>query len=206
MILDGSEKSLNFALEEFYIFFRSSGLKINLSETQAVSIGNKKYSTEQIRENIYMKTTTTFKLLGIFFELNKINVNPENNNIKSNIPTLFRSCLSKKKRNKTNLYILGSEYTIPFGQLKRGTKFAITEDYINYLLNVPYFFLTTNVTLFKYGKKDKKLCSFCSQEDETTFIYIFCGHAPKYRSYYHFSKTTVKTVFCISLWMEGHLF
>ena len=100
LILDGSEKSLNVALEEFYIFFRSSGLKINLSETQAVSIGNKKYSTEQIRENIYMKTTTTLKLLGIFFELNKINVNPENNNIKSNIPTLFRSCLSQKKGTK----------------------------------------------------------------------------------------------------------
>ena len=119
LIQDGSEKSLNVALEEFYIFFRSSGLKINLSETQAVSIGNKRYSTEQIRENIYMKTTTTLKLLGIFFELNKINVNPENNNIKSNIPTLFRSCLSQKKEKKQSLYswfgIYNSIWSIKMG-------------------------------------------------------------------------------------------
>ena len=110
-----AQKNLNVALEECYIFFRSSGLKINLSETQAVSIGNKKYSTEQIRENIYMKTTTT----GIFFELNKINVNPENNNIKSNIPTLFRSCLSQKKEQNQSLYswfgIYNSIWSIKMG-------------------------------------------------------------------------------------------
>ena len=41
LILDGLEKSLNAALYELHLFFRFSGLKINLSKTQAVWIGNR---------------------------------------------------------------------------------------------------------------------------------------------------------------------
>ena len=64
------------------IIFRCSGLKINLSKTQSVWIGNKKYSTEEMCESIYLKWTTTFKLLSIFFEVDLTNIPKINNDKK----------------------------------------------------------------------------------------------------------------------------
>lgn len=67
LILDGSENSLNEAIKELNMFYALSGLKINLSKTQATWIGSKKYSIEKICKNINLQWTTTFKLLGIHF-------------------------------------------------------------------------------------------------------------------------------------------
>lgn len=52
LILDGSENSLNEAIKELNMFYALSGLKINLSKTQATWIGSKKYSIEKMCKNI----------------------------------------------------------------------------------------------------------------------------------------------------------
>lgn len=69
LILDGSENSLNEAIKELNMFYALSGLKINLSKTQATWIGSKKYSIEKMCKNINLQWTTTFKLLGIHFDV-----------------------------------------------------------------------------------------------------------------------------------------
>lgn len=51
------------------MFYALSGLKINLSKTQATWIGSKKYSIEKMCKNINLQWTTTFKLLGIHFDV-----------------------------------------------------------------------------------------------------------------------------------------
>lgn len=48
LILNGSEKSLRTTIDELNNFNTISGLKINLSKTQLVWIGSKKYSTEKL--------------------------------------------------------------------------------------------------------------------------------------------------------------
>lgn len=52
LILDGSENSLNEAIKELNMFYALSGLKINLSKTQATWIGSKTYSIEKMCKNI----------------------------------------------------------------------------------------------------------------------------------------------------------
>ena len=121
---------------------------------------------------------------SIMSAINKMQVNPEKNNIKPHIPTHLRPFFISKKGTKPIYNILCLEHTIPFGQLKWGTKFAITEDQWEKLYELPFkctksskllwlqyrinqYILTTNVTLFKYGNIDTKLCSFCTLEDET---------------------------------------
>lgn len=74
LILDGSENSLNEAIKELNMFYALSGLKINLSKTQATWIGSKKYSIEKMCKNINLQWTTTFKLLGIYFDVDLTNI------------------------------------------------------------------------------------------------------------------------------------
>ena len=78
LILDGSEKSLNAALDELHLF----GLKTNLSKPKlyGLEIRNTQ-QLEQMCENIYLKWTTTFKLLGIFFDVDLTNI-PKINYVK----------------------------------------------------------------------------------------------------------------------------
>ena len=50
-------------------FYKLSGLKINLSKTQIVWIGSKKYSSEKPLNEMNFQWTTQFKVLGIYFDV-----------------------------------------------------------------------------------------------------------------------------------------
>ena len=71
LILDGTIKSFETAMNTLEIFGSISGLKVNTEKTQIVWIGKKKLSKEKIvYKNQILKTATDFKLLGIHFSLN----------------------------------------------------------------------------------------------------------------------------------------
>ena len=74
VILDGSEKSLKATIDELNNFNAISGLKINLSKTQLVWIGSKKYSNEILCHEMNFHWTTQFKLLGIHFDVDLTNI------------------------------------------------------------------------------------------------------------------------------------
>lgn len=74
IILDGSERSLREAIRELNNFYQISGLKINISKTQLVWIGSKKYSSNIICEEMNFQWTSTFKLLGIYFDVDLTNI------------------------------------------------------------------------------------------------------------------------------------
>ena len=74
VVLDGSEKSLKATIEELNNFKAISGLKINLSKTQLVWIGSKKYSREILCQDMNFQWTTQFKLLGIHFDVDLNNI------------------------------------------------------------------------------------------------------------------------------------
>ena len=62
LILDGTEESLDEALEELDWYAKISGLKINFSKTQVIWIGRKKYSTDTLCPNRNLSWgATTFK-------------------------------------------------------------------------------------------------------------------------------------------------
>ena len=91
LILDGSQQSLQAALNTLEIFGNFSGLKMNKERTKVIWIGRKKHSKDklQISEKLDWGKTD-FKLLGITFnvDLNKIpeiNLNPILENILTNI-------------------------------------------------------------------------------------------------------------------------
>ena len=69
IILDGTENSLRALVKELEEFYTMSGLKINKSKTQLVWIGEKKYSTEKICQEMSFQWTTSFKLLGIQYDV-----------------------------------------------------------------------------------------------------------------------------------------
>lgn len=74
IILDGSERSLREAIRELNNIYQISGLKINISKTQLVWIGSKKYSSNRICEEMNFQWTSTFKLLGICFDVDLTNI------------------------------------------------------------------------------------------------------------------------------------
>ena len=75
-ILDGYEKSRREAVKEINVFYLYSGLKINISKTQIIWIGSKKYTNERLCADLNLNLTTRFVhvLLGITYDvyLNKI--------------------------------------------------------------------------------------------------------------------------------------
>ena len=71
LLLDGSEKSLNTALDTLDRFSFISGLKMNFDKTKIIWIGAKKYSTSSIKTKWKLAWgDTQFKLLGITFDVN----------------------------------------------------------------------------------------------------------------------------------------
>ena len=74
IILDGTENSLRTTIEELDSFNRISGLKINLSKTQLVWIGSKKYCNGKLCQEMNFQWTTQFRLLGIDFDVDLANV------------------------------------------------------------------------------------------------------------------------------------
>ena len=90
------------------------------------------YSLFEIHSKYKIKTNfLVFASLksSIKSAINKMQVNPEKNNFKPHIPTHLRPFFISKKGTKPIYNILCSEHTIPFGQLKWGTKFAITDQW-----------------------------------------------------------------------------
>ena len=69
IILDGTEKSLKATMKEVEQFYKLSGLKINISKTQIVWIGSKKYSNNRICTDVDFKWINNFTLLGIHFDV-----------------------------------------------------------------------------------------------------------------------------------------
>ena len=69
LILDGTEKSLTGSLHIFKSFCKCSGLKINMSKTQAVWLGNS-FTKPQCLSKFNLKFSSNFELLGITFDLN----------------------------------------------------------------------------------------------------------------------------------------
>ena len=74
IILDGSEKSLRETIKELNNFYNISGLKINVSKTQLVWIGSKKYSSTKLCEDMNFQWLHKFKLLGIDFDVDLSNI------------------------------------------------------------------------------------------------------------------------------------
>jgi hypothetical protein len=71
LLLDGSESSLNTALDLLHTFALESGLKINYDKTKLIWIGSKKYSTHSIKTKYKLIWgSTNFKVLGIIFDVN----------------------------------------------------------------------------------------------------------------------------------------
>ena len=71
LLLDGSDKSLNTALDTLDRFSFISGLTMNFEKTKIIWIGAKKYSTSSIKTKWKLSWgDTRFKLLGITFDVN----------------------------------------------------------------------------------------------------------------------------------------
>ena len=75
LVLDGTEESLSSALSDISKFGEISGLNMNLSKTQVIWIGSKKYSTDTLCHKYKLKWgATKFDLLGIEFDVNLHNI------------------------------------------------------------------------------------------------------------------------------------
>ena len=71
IFLDGSESSLQSALNVLEIFGTYSGLKVNKEKTQIVWIGSKKGNTQKLCQHANLKwEINTFRVLGITFSVN----------------------------------------------------------------------------------------------------------------------------------------
>ena len=72
IILDGSERSFQTALDILNYYASFSGLKINIDKTKVVWIGSKQFSSTQFCKDYNLDwTQRPFKLLGILFQHNK---------------------------------------------------------------------------------------------------------------------------------------
>ena len=93
LILDGSQSSLQAALNTIEIFGSFSGLKINTNKTKLVWIGRKKHCKEKLKVTNRLEWgITRFKLLGISFSVDL-----------EEIPTLnYSSALEQCKKLLTN--------------------------------------------------------------------------------------------------------
>ena len=80
IFLDGSESSLQSALNVLEIFGTYSSLKVNKEKTQIVWIGSKKGNTQKLCQHANLKwEINTFRVLGITFSVN-LNDMPSLNN------------------------------------------------------------------------------------------------------------------------------
>ena len=71
LFLDGSQSSLQAALNTLEIFGSYSGLKINKDKTKTIWIGNKKHSKIKLETNPRLQWgETEFDLLGIKYSTN----------------------------------------------------------------------------------------------------------------------------------------
>ena len=75
LLLDGSDTSLNCALNMLHAFSLFSGLNVNFDKTNVIWIGALKYSSKSIKTKYKLTWgVTRFKLLGIIFDVNLQNM------------------------------------------------------------------------------------------------------------------------------------
>ena len=77
LILDGTEIALREAISEINLFYRMSGLQMNLSKTQIAWIGSLKYmyNDDRLCPDLSFQWTTRFTLLGVIFDVDLSRVN-----------------------------------------------------------------------------------------------------------------------------------
>ena len=69
MLLYGSEESLTETLSLLDRLYNCTGLKINVDKTQVAWIGSCRNSPKTLCPNVRLKWITSFKLLGIYFDV-----------------------------------------------------------------------------------------------------------------------------------------
>ena len=100
LMLDGTETSLRESIDELDKFAKISGLKINLTKTQIIWIGSKKYSTDTfLHQHKLQWGKEKFTLLGIEFCVNlhqipKLNFDKKLTKLKSLIKSWSRRTLT----------------------------------------------------------------------------------------------------------------
>jgi len=82
MLLDGSDESLTESLNLLDRFHTCTGLKINVDKTQVAWIGCCRNSPKKLCPHVKLKWVTSFKLLGIHFNVDISNMLESNYNIK----------------------------------------------------------------------------------------------------------------------------
>ena len=79
LLLDGTQKSLQAALNELEIFGNLSGLKMNKDKTKVIWIGRKKFSKDKLKTTPQLTWgDTTFTLLGLTYSVNLVEMIPLN--------------------------------------------------------------------------------------------------------------------------------
>ena len=79
MLLDGTQKSLQAALNELEIFGNLSGLRKNKDKTKVIWIGQKKFSKDKLKTTPQLTWgDTTFTLLGLTYSVNLVEMIPLN--------------------------------------------------------------------------------------------------------------------------------
>lgn len=100
LLLDGSDESLNSALNVLNQFAILSGLRVNFEKTHVIWIGSLKYSTRSIKTKWKLNWgSTCFKLLGIWFHIDQekmIDIN-----FKEKLEKIKKSILYWQKRQLT---------------------------------------------------------------------------------------------------------
>ena len=75
LILDGTEIAVREAICEINLFYRMSGLKMNLWKTQIIWIGSLKYNDDLIGPDLNIQWTTRFSFVGVIFDVDLSRVN-----------------------------------------------------------------------------------------------------------------------------------
>ena len=110
LILDGSQHSLQAALDTLEIYGNLSGLKMNIEKTKVIWIGRKKYAKHKLNVSVNLDWgNVQFVLLGTSFNVN-LNLMPDINlaNILDNAITNLKK-MAKKEINtcrENNCYII----------------------------------------------------------------------------------------------------
>ncbi len=70
IFLDGSDSSLKETIRLLDKFAKGSGLKVNVDKTQVAWLGSERFSLDRLCPHVKLKWVTSFKLLGIKFNVN----------------------------------------------------------------------------------------------------------------------------------------
>ena len=150
LILNGSQSSLQAALNTIEIFGSFSGLHMNTNKTKVIWIGRKKYSKDKLKVSVKLDWgTTQFKLLGIIFSVD----------LQEMIALNYSKALDNSKQiltlwNKRNL--------TPFGTITVIKTFILSRfNHIFMIIPSPdkHFFKEINSCLFAFlwGNKPDKI-------------------------------------------------